>query len=59
MDPDIEVVDDPALMQRGADPQLDAAIRHLQEELKRNPYVPAKRPSYPNRRGFGLDPRDR
>ena len=59
VDPDIEVVDDPALMQRGADPQLDAAIRHLQEELKRNPYVPAKRPSYPNRRGFGLDPRDR
>ena len=59
VDPDIEVIDDPALMQNGADPQLDAAIKHIQEELKRNPYVPARRPAYPNRKGFGLDPRDR
>jgi tricorn protease len=59
VDPDIEVIDDPALMQNGGDPQIDAAIRHLLEELKRNPYIPARRPAYPNRKGFGLDPRDR
>lgn len=59
VDPDIEVVDDPALMVNGGDPQLDAAIKHLQEELKRNPYVAPKRPAYPNRSGAGVDRRDR
>jgi tricorn protease len=59
VDPDIEVIDDPALMQNGADPQLDAAIKQIEDELKRNPFVPAKRPAYPNRKGFGVDPRDR
>lgn len=59
VDPDIEVVDDPALMVNGGDPQLDAAIKHLQEELKRNPYVAPKRPAYPDRSGAGVDRRDR
>jgi tricorn protease len=31
--PDIEVMDDPAKMRNGEDPQLDAAIRHLLKEL--------------------------
>jgi tricorn protease len=59
VDPDIEVLDDPALMVHGGDPQLDAAIKHLQEELKRIPYVAPKRPAYPNRSGAGIEKRDR
>jgi tricorn protease len=59
VEPDITVMDDPAQMQNGADPQLAAGIAHLLEELKRNPFIPAKRPPYPNRRGFGADPRDK
>jgi tricorn protease len=59
VDPDIEILDDPARMVNGGDPQLDAAIKHLQDELKRRPYAPAKRPAYPNRSGFGIAPTDR
>ncbi len=54
VDPDIEVVDDPALMVDGGDPQLDAAIEHLLSEIKRHPYVKPKRPAYPNRSGMGI-----
>ena len=54
VDPDREVVDDPALMVDGGDPQLDAAIEHMLEEIEKHPYVPAKRPPYPNRRGMGI-----
>ena len=59
VDPDIEVVDDPALMVTGGDPQLDAAIKHILEELKKHPYTPPKRPSYPNRSGMGINDRDK
>jgi tricorn protease len=59
VDADIEVLDDPALMQNGADPQLDAAIKLMLEEIKRSPYVPAKRPPYPDRRGIGIPEKDR
>lgn len=54
VDPDIEVIDDPALMVDGGDPQLDAAIKHMLDELERNPYVPAERPPYPDRSGMGI-----
>jgi tricorn protease len=54
VDPDIEVIDDPALMVNGSDPQLDAAIEHMLEEIENNPYVPAKRPPYPDRSGMGI-----
>ena len=54
VDPDIEVVDDPALMIDGGDPQLDAAIKQMLEEIKQNPYVRAKRPPYPDRKGMGI-----
>ncbi len=59
VDPDIEVIDDPAKMGDGGDPQLDAAIEHLMGELMRNPYVPAKRPAYPDRRGMGIREADK
>lgn len=54
VDPDIEVVDDPALMVDGGDPQLDAAIQHMLDEIREHPYVPAKRPPYPDRSGMGI-----
>jgi tricorn protease len=59
VDPDIEVVDDPSLMTQEGDPQLDAAIKEMEAELKRSPYTPPKRPPYPNRSGIGIPPRDR
>ena len=54
IDPDIEVIDDPSLMVEGGDPQLDAAIKHMLDEIERNPYVPAKRPPYPDRSGMNI-----
>lgn len=59
VDPDIVVIDDPAKMLDGADPQLNAAIKHIQGELEKNPYTAPKRPAYPDRSKFGLDPKDR
>ena len=59
VDPDIEVVDDPALMAGGADPQLDAAIAYLLEELQRRPYKIPQRPAYPNRKGMGIREEDK
>ncbi len=54
VDPDIEVVDDPAQMVDGGDPQLDAAIAQMLDEIEKNPYVPARRPPYPDRSGMGI-----
>jgi len=51
VDPDIEVVDDPALMVDGGDPQLDRAIEEVMRRLRENPPVPPKRPAYTDRSG--------
>ena len=59
VDPDLEVVDDPALMVDGGDPQLDAAIGDMLSEIERNPYQPPKRPAYPNRSGMGVTEADK
>ncbi len=59
VDPDIEVIDDPALMVDGGDPQLDAAIKHILGELRSKAYKPPKRPRYPNRSGMGIAPADK
>lgn len=59
VDPDIMVIDDPAQMKDGADPQLDAAIEHILGEIQRTPYRAPKRPTYPNRSGMGLPDSDR
>lgn len=50
--PDIEVVDDPALMADGGDPQLDAAIKLMKEEVKARPWKLPVRPANPNRAGI-------
>jgi tricorn protease len=59
VDPDIEVVDDPSLMADGGDPQLDAAIHLMMDQIKDKPWRPVRRPPYPNRTGMGLPPEER
>jgi tricorn protease len=58
VDPDVEVLDDPSKMTNGGDPQLDAAISNLIEEVKQHPFVPPKRPASPNRAGMGIPKQD-
>lgn len=58
-DPDIEVIDDPALMVNGGDPQLDKGIQLMLDEVKAHPYTPPKRPASPDRSGMGSRPEDR
>jgi tricorn protease len=58
VDPDIEVIDDPAKMQNGADPQLEAAVAHLLDALKKKPYIAPRRPTYPDRKGMGIKKED-
>ena len=53
------MVDDPAALAQGKDPQLDAAIQLMLEEIKRNPYQAAKRPAYPDRSKFGISAEDK
>lgn len=59
VDPDILVVDDPAKMVDGGDPQLDAAINELTEELKTKAFTAPHRPASPDRKGMGIPDRDR
>jgi tricorn protease len=59
VDPDIEVIDDPALMVDGGDPQLDAAIGLMLEEIEQNGYKPPKRPAYSDRSGMGIREEDK
>jgi tricorn protease len=51
VDPDIAVVDDPSLMAKGHDPQLERAIDEVLKALKRNPPAEVKKPKYPLRAG--------
>lgn len=47
--PDIEVEQWPAEVMQGRDPQLDRAIREIQEMLEENPPREYERPDYPER----------
>jgi tricorn protease len=49
VDPDIEVVDDPGLMAKGRDPQLERAIQEVLKSLKREPPAIVHKPKYPKR----------
>lgn len=57
-DPTHEVIDDPAKMQNGGDPQLDKAIELMQQAIKEKPYVKPNRPASPNRKGMGVPKSD-
>lgn len=52
VDPDIEVIDDPALLARGVDPQLDRALQEVEASLKKNPPAATPKPAYPKRSGY-------
>lgn len=56
--PDIEVVDDPAKMVHGEDPQLLAGVDNLLQQLKTWKFDHTKRPQAPNRSGSGIRPED-
>lgn len=49
VDPDIKVMDDPTLMAKGGHPQLDAAIKYVLDQIKKNPNPEPKQPPYENR----------
>ncbi|HLH53871.1 MAG TPA: PDZ domain-containing protein [Verrucomicrobiae bacterium] len=51
VDPDITVVDDPSIMARGGDPQLERAIQEVLQQLKTNPPPEVRKPKYPLRAG--------
>jgi tricorn protease len=59
IDPDIVVIDDPALMKNGGDPQLEKAVQVLLDEIKAHGYTPTAKPKYPNRSGMGLPESDK
>jgi len=59
VDPDIEVIDDPALMVDGGDPQLDVAIKQMLKEIAEHPYVAPKRPDWPDRSHIGITEDDK
>jgi len=46
--PDIEVEQDPALVRKGHDPQLEKAVEVILEEMKKNPPPKLRRPAFPN-----------
>ena len=59
VDPDMKVIDDPAKMVDGGDPQLDAAIDLMLKEIESSAFQKPERPKYPDRSKFGLDPKDK
>jgi tricorn protease len=60
VEPDIEVVDDPALMVDGTDPQLEKAIETMLAALEAGEAVPRLPiPPWPDRSGMGLPEEDR
>ena len=56
LEPDIEVVNDPAKLVAGSEPQLDAAIKQMLFELKTKPFVKARKPTVSRDRRRGLVP---
>jgi tricorn protease len=49
VDPDVVVDNPPHATFRGADPQLDAAIVHLKEEIRKKPITVPPAPKYPDK----------
>jgi tricorn protease len=50
VEPDIEIDDDPTIMAKGGDPQLDKAIEYVTDELKKGtPPSVLKQPKYEKR----------
>ncbi len=49
VDPDVEVIDDPAQLAKGVDPQLERGIQEVMKLLETNPPVTPKHPPYEKR----------
>ena len=49
VDPDIAVVDDPAQLAKGTDPQLERAITEIKTALEKTPSVRPAKPNYTDR----------
>ena len=59
IDPTIVVIDDPAKMKDGGDPQLEKAVEVLLKEIETKGYKPVAKPKYPDRSGMGLPESDK
>jgi tricorn protease-like protein/C-terminal processing protease CtpA/Prc len=59
IDPTIVVIDDPAKMKDGGDPQLEKAVEVLLKEIETKGYRAVPKPKYPDRRGMGLPDSDK
>ena len=59
VDPDIEVVADPSKLASGTDPQLQAAVELMLEEIERNGYEAPPVPEGPDRSGMGISEEDK
>ncbi|MFO0421024.1 MAG: PDZ domain-containing protein [Planctomycetota bacterium] len=59
VDPDVEVLDDPALMRDGGDPQLEKAVELLLQDLATKAHRPVPKPKGPIRTGMGVPAEDR
>jgi len=59
VDPDLEVMDDPAKMVNGDDPQLLAGVQWLQKQLETWKFDRPKRPAPPDRSKAGIPQADR
>jgi tricorn protease len=46
--PDVEVEQDPALVRKGRDPQLEKAVEVILDEMKKSPPPKLRRPAFPN-----------
>jgi tricorn protease len=51
--PTLEVEHDPFEVRNGRDPQLEKAVEHVLDELKKNPVATPKKPAYPDYHGKG------
>ncbi len=59
VDPDIEVLADPALMREGGDPQLERAVAEMLAAIADHPYTLPQRPASPDRSGMGMLDQDK
>jgi tricorn protease-like protein len=59
VDPDIPVIDDPAKMVDGGDPQLETAIKQMLTELETKTFEAPDRPKSPDRSKMGIAPADK
>ncbi len=46
--PDVEIEQDPAMVRKGRDPQLEKAVEVVLDELSKNPAPKLRRPAFPN-----------